>query len=90
MHDTNIAVLFVSVAPSLLTDVTVLYRPSRRMLVFLCNVQLWIACALATVGVSLVSLGGMLPPGTTGMNYDGCSYRKTIVIVDASLLFCAF
>ncbi|CAM9288585.1 unnamed protein product [Discosporangium mesarthrocarpum] len=26
--------------------------------------QIWLACALATVGVTLVSLGGILPPGT--------------------------
>lgn len=25
--------------------------------------QVWFACALATVGVALVSLGGILPPG---------------------------
>ncbi|CAM9994726.1 unnamed protein product [Ascophyllum nodosum] len=31
--------------------------------------QVWLACALAMVGVALVSLGGILPPGINAMEY---------------------
>lgn len=44
-------------------------RPARFFFVFLLVRQVWIACALATVGVALVSLGGMLLPGTNAFEY---------------------
>lgn len=31
--------------------------------------QVWFACALATVGVALVSLGGVIPPGADIVKY---------------------
>lgn len=32
-------------------------------------VQVWLACALATMGVALVSLGGILPSGINVIEY---------------------
>lgn len=42
--------------------------------------QVWFACALATVGVALVSLGGILPPGINAADYivgKGAEYDPT-------------
>ncbi|CAN0396718.1 unnamed protein product, partial [Ectocarpus sp. 12 AP-2014] len=39
--------------------------------------QVWLACALATVGVALVSLGGILPPGADFFKYISGSLSAT-------------
>ncbi|CAM9723524.1 unnamed protein product [Ectocarpus sp. 8 AP-2014] len=39
--------------------------------------QVWLACALATVGVALVSLGGILPPGADLFKYISGSLSAT-------------
>lgn len=36
---------------------------------------------LATVGVSLVSLGGVLSPGIVGVYHHGCSYTSAVLLV---------